>query len=182
MAYADVGSAQNLQANAIPDIDNRHNIRLPPKSTRPDIALASTSQSQPGRISNITLVELKYCRDSDITPQLDRATCQHQALAAHLSQLHQCSTQTLPILLGVSGAIYSMHTAGALQQLGVRGSLLKTTLRRLHTQAIQSLGSIVSTRRRSERKYQSATGQRRRQHGGKGPGQDTHTARHRDNG
>jgi len=182
VAYADVGSASNLSKDTVPDIDNRHNLRLPQKSTRPDIILASTTQKQLGRISSITLVEIKYCRDSDITPQLDRANSQHQALSAQLQHLHQCSTQTLPILLGVSGAVYNIYTAGALQQLGIRGNLLKTTLRRLHTQAIQSLGSIVSTRRRYERKHQPATGQRRRQQGGTGPGRGPRTARHRDTG
>jgi ribonuclease HI len=181
-AYADVGSAANLAKDEVPDIDNRHNLRLPPTSSRPDIILVSTTQRQQRHISSITLVEIKYCRDSDLTPQLENAISQHQALSTQLQQTHKCSIQTLPILLGVSGAVYSTYTAQALQQLGIRGSLLKTTLRRLHTQAIQSLGSIVSTRRHYERKHQPANGQRRRQHGGKGPRRGPRTARHRDNG
>jgi len=132
-----------------------------------------------GPPNNITLVELKFCRDSDPTPPLERAKTQHTLLKTRLEQLHQCSVQILPILIGVSGAVYRQYTAEALQQLGVRSKLLKTTLRQLHTQAVQALRDIVSARRRRERRRKKAGGRRGRIGGGTGPtdGRDPAPAR-----
>jgi hypothetical protein len=150
-AYADVGAKDQMEKDEVPKIDTRHQFKLPPNSTRPDIVLVTRKPRTKHKFSNITLVELKFCRDSDPTPQLNRATDQHTALKDHLEQQYQCSIQITPILIGVTGAIYHNHTAAALQQLGVRGSLLKATLRGLHTQAVKRLRDIVSARRRLER-------------------------------
>ena len=155
VAYADVGSPDNLNKDGVPTLDPRHTFRLPKSSTRPDIVLVSTTSSTRHKINQITLVEIKYCRDSDISSQLDRAKTQHQSLQDRLKQQHQCPVQVLPILLGVSGAIYQLHTQEALQSLGVRGAPLKSTMRKLHTQAIQQLTAIVSTRRKLERSKNS---------------------------
>lgn len=185
VSYTDVGSADNIAKDNVPTggtKDRRHNTKLPPHSTRPDIILTTRTSNTRDPVTNITLVEIKYCRDSDIQSQLDRATTQHQKLRQHLAQQHHCTVQILPILLGVSGAVYTNYTAASLQQLGVRGSPLKTTLRHLHTQAIQRLRDIVSTRRRLERKPQPTSGRCSRQNRGKQPPTRPRPARHRDKG
>jgi ribonuclease HI len=182
IAYADVGSKEHQERENIPAIDKRHKLRLPSKSTRPDIILTSNTPHDKDRIHQITLVELKYCRDSDINPQLDKAMSQHATLKHKLKKQYNCEVHITPILIGVSGAIYHTHTSGALQNLGIRGNLLKTTLRKLHCQAIQSLGTIVSTRRKCERRQQSVRGRRGRQDRGRGPPLRTATARFRDAG
>ena len=158
VAYADVGDKEHLKHQGIPVIDKRHKLKLPKKSTRPDIILTSrTRTTQPSgpptnKITHITLVEIKYSRDSDPQPQLQRAHSQHTKLQARLSKKHKCQVDTLPILLGVTGAIYQDHTSQPLQVLGITKKSLRKTLRLLHGQAIRSLTSIVSTRRCAEKK------------------------------
>jgi len=161
VAYADVGSQDNLSKDGVPTLDPRHNFRLPKTSSRPDIVLVSKKSTTSSKFTQITLVEIKYCRDSDISTQLDRAITQHQSLRDRLKQQHQCPVHVIPILLGVSGTLYQTHTHEALQSLGVRGAPLKTTLRKLHTQAIQQLTAIVSTRRKLERSQNSRNSRRR---------------------
>ena len=149
VAFADVGKEDNLTADGLPPIDPRHNIRLPRHSSRPDILLVSKSRQ---RITSITIVELKYCRDSDPDQQLRRASSQHTQLQQDLATQHQCHISLHPILLGTSGAIYSTHTKAALKTLGVEGGALTKTVRNLHLHAVHSLQGIVSTRRRQERR------------------------------
>ncbi len=164
LAYADVGSAPNLDKDDVPTLDQIHKLTPPTKQ---------------GRLQHIKLVEIKYCRDSNINQQLSKATTQNQHLKQQMEQQHQC--KIIPILLGVSGSIYTTHTAKALSQLGVSSSLQKTTMRKLHTHAVQSLGSIVSTRSK-ERKRQAARRPRRRQHRGAGSQQPHRPARDRYDG
>ena len=157
VAYTDVGSTANMDKDRVPAINKRQDIRLSNTSSRPDIIMISRHHNT-DKVQTMTLVEIKFCRDSDPEPQLDRATKQHQLLKEQMQRTHQCKVKILPILIGVTGAIYRTDTADALKQLGIKGSLLKRTMSTLHQQAIHSLRDIVSTRRRLERTQQSARG------------------------
>jgi len=158
VAYTDIGSDDKLTRDQLPTIDKRRTIKLPPNSTRPDIILTTRKPATKDQFTNITLVEIKFCRDSDVNTQLDRATTQHQQLQQRMKQQYACTVHTIPILIGVSGAVYTTYTETAMQQLGVRGYPLRTALRKLHTLAIQQLRTIVSTRRRLERKQTRTSG------------------------
>ncbi len=94
IAYTDVGSADNLAKDKVPTLDRRHNIKLPPHSTRPDVILTNkTSALVHDHYTAITFVEIKYCRDSDISTQLDRATNQHHDLIRnYVSKWHNNTT------------------------------------------------------------------------------------------
>ena len=58
----------------------------------------------------------------------------------------------MPIILGVTGYIYKEHTDGALQALGVTPMLRQRVIKKLHTHALQSLHTIITTRRRLDKK------------------------------
>jgi len=105
------------------------------------------------------MVEIKYCRDSDPSGQLSKAQKQHAQLSHILSTQHGSTTTILPILLGVSGAIYREHTYQALLSLGLTKASVKQTIRQLHTHAIRSLTSIASIRRKTEKSAPPAAGQ-----------------------
>ena len=74
VAYTDVGSKANMTKDQLPAKDHSHNIRLPKQSTRLDIILA-TRRTEGGAADykQITIVEIKYCQDTDHQQQLDRA-------------------------------------------------------------------------------------------------------------
>jgi hypothetical protein len=151
-AYADVGSKENLQKDGASLTDGRHPLSLPKGSTRPDIILAATRDKPEKGYKAITLVEIKYCRDTDPQTQKVKAVEQHKALKEHLQRQHKCRVDTLPILLGASGAIYYEYTQVALGRLGVGRGGLKRLIVQLHRHAVQSLSGITRARRRQERK------------------------------
>ena len=173
-----------MNKDQLPTTDPRHKILLPTKSTRSDIILATRkSEGGGGDYKQITIVEIKFCRDTDHQQQLDRALSQHQALRSKLVLTHQCPVNVTPILIGVSGALFTNYTAEALKNLGIKGNPLKTTLNKLHVQAIQTLRSIVSTRRRLEKRTQRARGPAGGQDNSSHPGVCNRPIRsHRDNG
>ena len=190
VAYADVGSGDSLARAGVPTLDGRHRIHLPKQSSRPDVIMAARSTGDRGMYDSITIVEIKYCRDSDPAQQLQRATEQHTHLQTQMAAEHSCTVQTEIPLLGVSGAIYTTYGEGVLKRLGVHGSLLKSTIRRLHSHAIRSLRGIVCTRRRLEKK-RSTTSHGAASAGGKGgqqgqgeepPASRRHPLLHRDTG
>lgn len=129
-----------------------------------------------------TIVEIKYCRDTDPTHQEQAAHEQHAALAAILEG-HPLteSVQRATLTLGVSGTIYKtfMHTMQ--DMLGVKGPSLNTLARRLHLLAVTRLHDIW--RQRMARVWGRQTsravrGQRmqRRMHDGRKRGKP-HTSR-----
>ena len=104
----------------------------------------------PMKRSKYIIIEIKYCRDSDPTPQMDRANQQHTALCEAIKQHDQEATvKIVTIPLGVSGAIYT-NTLHALKELGVNGRQQKQVTRALHFHAVRSLTSILRYRRRKE--------------------------------
>jgi hypothetical protein len=128
----------------------RHRAKLR-KLSRPDIILAAAKEDgQPSRrrTYTVTLVEIKYCRDSDPTWQQKQATKQHAALGKLLTKAgHKVKHTT--ILLGVGGTIYK-ETKKQILELGVGKAETNKLLSRLHTYAIKSIKRIMIARRIKE--------------------------------
>jgi hypothetical protein len=98
-----------------------------------------------------TIMEIKYCRDTNTAEQAGRAAQQHQTLAETIKKYDEKATvHQSTILLGVSGAIYNSSLAEMEDHLGIQGSQLKGLAKRLHIHAIKSLTSILQCRRALE--------------------------------
>eukprot|EP00882_Tetradesmus_deserticola_P000535 GHRQ01000587.1.p1 GENE.GHRQ01000587.1~~GHRQ01000587.1.p1 ORF type:complete len:2327 (+),score=302.27 GHRQ01000587.1:5202-12182(+) len=122
--------------------------------------------------NTFTVVEIKYCRDTDTATQRAKATRQHQHLCANIigpdnvqaelgdeqdtamadlcavisnSDQSRPSVHQITILLGVTGVIYS-ETEQQLTTLGVSGLALKKLLSDLHYTAISGLARIWKQR------------------------------------
>ena len=65
IAYANVGSKEQCNKSGIPMTDSRHQIRIPPRMSRPDIMLVHKNKENKQQTISITLAEIKFCRDSD---------------------------------------------------------------------------------------------------------------------
>lgn len=89
-----------------------------------------------------TVVEIKYCRDTNTEDQWARATQQHKdlvdALTAYQPKGGKIQVRQETILLGATCAIYN-NTVETLQHLGVHGRALDTLLRDLHYIAVQGV-------------------------------------------
>jgi ribonuclease HI len=176
--YHDVGSAENLDKANIQILNAKKDIPVPTGTnsadthSRPDIIIATPDLSQPTlTYTHITIVEIKYTRDTSIDSQLEKAIHQHTQLQTYyLNKYPGCQVRIQPILLGVSGAIYTTHTASALESLGIRDKTLTQLLRQLHTHAITSLHEIVMFRRQLERRQHRRTNRTTATHGQLDPG------------
>jgi len=119
----------------------------------PDITLLDKVIKRGFEWHRLTLVEIKYCNDTNPAAQRERAQQQHARL---LSQINNSDTFTtarlIVILLGAAGYIYSTDTQQPLTNLGITGPTLKTLLRNLHLQSIKSLTQIIKVRRHNEHK------------------------------
>lgn len=107
----------------------------------PDILMYShePSSRQP---HTFTIVEIKYCRDTDITTQTSRAQAQHEALANNIKMADSNAVVIRHnLMLGVAGSIYKSF-ASDMEQLGVQGKALKGLLTKLHYQSVKHLGKI----------------------------------------
>jgi ribonuclease HI len=128
------------------------------RHSKPDIFLY-----QPGRTgvpAKYTIVEIKYCRDTDPEQQLARAATQHRSLAQAIQQADPAAdVQYVTIMLGVSGAIFTLDTLEKLRTLGVTGRALETLKYRLHIQAIKELHWIYTVKRKLEKAAAPHTGQ-----------------------
>lgn len=160
--YADIGSDTNLSLAGIPETIRvkvrTRSLKLPPNSSRPDIILGarppppiSRTQGEP-LYTKLTLVELKYARDTDTAAQLQKARTQHYQLANYLAKLHNCEVKILPIILGVSGSVYPQHTLQPLQEIGIRGQALKAVIRKLHLHAIRALAQLYTMNRQHNKR------------------------------
>jgi ribonuclease HI len=176
--YHDVGSAENLDKDNIQILNAKKDIPVPTGTnhadthSRPDIIIATPDPSQKAlTYTHITIVEIKYARDTSIDTQLERALHQHSQLQNYyLNKYPGCQVRIQPIILGVSGAIYTTHTASALESLGIRDKTLTQLLRQLHTHAITSLHEIVTLRRQLERRQSRRTNRHTATHGKLDPG------------
>lgn len=113
------------------------------KDSVPDILLIHSEEIE----WNFTIVELKYCRDTDPDPQQQRAASQHSALR-DLIMAHEPTARVhiLPLMLGVSGIIYESFMQTMKDRLGVAGTTLNSLARRLHFIAVRNLRLIWAQR------------------------------------
>ena len=120
---------------------------LQQSGSRPDILLyrrkqhkRNTKGSFTTRQAEITLVEVKYVRDSDPTSNARDPHAQHRALYDTLRKKHpKADLRKSIILLGVAGTVYTQHTIRELARLGVRGQHQKRTVMKLQRMSIQAL-------------------------------------------
>jgi hypothetical protein len=94
-----------------------------------------------------TVVEFKFCKDTDPSGQLSRASMQHADLV-HALQLADpvASVDFEIILIGVSGAIYSDHTKAPLLRLGVAKGAWDKLKYKMHLAAVQQLHWIYTSK------------------------------------
>ena len=115
-----------------------------------------TSQAQ------ITLIEVKYTRDTDPSRTHQDPYQQHESLYQILRQRHPSAIiERKPIILGVAGAVYAEATVRHLEFLGVKGNLLRSCIHKLPRHAIQSLHEIWKARQERIRKKQVNPSQNR---------------------
>jgi hypothetical protein len=111
-------------------------------------AFMYTPKAEDGR-EKYTIVEIKYCRDTDPQGQVERATLQHERLANTLRALSNGGlVEYAVIVLGVSGTIYKQRTLEQLRALGVAKGELDRLRFHLHRHAVQMLHWIYTTKRK----------------------------------
>ena len=118
---------------------------------KPDVLLAcpTNDTATTEGPAQVYIVEIKTCIDTRHTDQLEHARTQHTDLANMLAA-HNHTVLTVPILVGVTGTIYTEHTLQALTKLGVTHDQARACCQKLHTMAINQLHSIIGTRRQLE--------------------------------
>jgi hypothetical protein len=119
---------------------------LATRGSIPDAIMCQVDETTQRR--HYTLVEVKYCRDTDPTNQQQKAEQQHSQLKETIEEFGANSiVDQVTILLGVSGVIYT-DTADLLKEkLGIRDTpQLESLLTELHHIAIKSLNSIWEQR------------------------------------
>ena len=100
--------------------------------------------------AEVRLVEIKYCRDSDPTAQLERAKVQHAGLQKRLEGKGFKAVTIHPILLGVGGTVYQHHTLAQLEALGISRTAANKTMHKLNRLAANHAAALVGARRRHE--------------------------------
>jgi ribonuclease HI len=146
---------QEVAAKRIPETVLPRNMPQSAKSacmhgSRPDMLLFKPrTRTDPAKY---TVVEIKYCRDTDTAGQGERATSQHATLVDAIKQADPTAqVEYLAILLGVSGSIYTDWTLQPLQTLGVSGRHLRKLKYKLHCIAVQQLRWIYCHKQNQER-------------------------------
>jgi hypothetical protein len=130
--------------------------------TRPDIILYRrreinrTSQGLwHATPAQITLIEIKYVRDTDPSRTMRDPYTQHSRLYEKVCRRHPSAiVRRQVILLGVAGSVYTEQTLRPLEQLGIRGQLQKSTIHKLQRHAIQALHTTWKQRQANIRKGQ----------------------------
>jgi hypothetical protein len=113
---------------------HHHNTQL--QTSRPDVTLLHTT---PKGEPTITLIELIFCRDIDYQPRLNKATTQHKhecKLVTYLDSLGYKRCNCNPLLIGIGGAIFNIHTTQALRDLGLPKPIFQKICRNLHKMAL----------------------------------------------
>jgi hypothetical protein len=92
------------------------------------------------RPAEITVIEVKYVRDTDLATNARDPHTQHKTLYDTLRKKHpKADIRKSIILLGVAGTIYTQHTLRELDRVGVRGLHQKRTVAKLQRSAIEGL-------------------------------------------
>jgi len=115
--------------------------------SRPDIILYRKQQAKrrgsrysTARPAEITVIEIKYVRDTDPTTNAKDPHAQHITLYNALREKHPTAELRKSILLlGVAGTVYTQHTLRELDRVGVRGQHQKKTVIKLQKAAIKAL-------------------------------------------
>jgi ribonuclease HI len=154
---ADIGCADKLAAAGL-TLDDAHrrvgkdllprdvasNQTLYDSLSRPDATLICNS---PPRVE---VLEVKICRDTDRSVQLERADKQHAALLSHMERKLASSVKLTTFAFGATGTVYT-DNLDQLVRLGVDAPTARRTLRKIHDSVVQDLHTIVCTRRHQER-------------------------------
>jgi exonuclease III/ribonuclease HI len=141
---------RSIPAAALPAAISEEVKRVLTSKSRPDAFLYKPAKSQGGS-SEYTIVEVKYCRDTDPDPQLQRAEQQHKELADTIQSAEPTArVRYLPVLLGVAGTVYITHTTDHLEQVGIVGAALTKLVNSLNEHAVESLHWIYTTKRKQE--------------------------------
>jgi hypothetical protein len=94
-----------------------------------------------------TIIEIKYCKDTDPGPQQERAMQQHQELLDLIEQHDPIGRASIvPLMLGVTGVIYEDTMLALERHLRITGPRLATLARKLHFSAILNLLQIWKQR------------------------------------
>ena len=115
--------------------------------SRPDIILYRKQQTKrrgsrysTARPAEITVIEIKYVRDTDPTTNAKDPHAQHRTLYNALREKHPTAElRKIILLLGVAGTVYTQHTLRELDRVGVRGQHQKKTVIKLQKAAIKAL-------------------------------------------
>jgi hypothetical protein len=127
-----------------------HQTRL--QTSRPDITLISNKLQKDKNKQTITLVELKFCHDTNHTRQLNEARTQHGLLQNYLNQTLGYEVNICPILVGTAGTIFTDHTLNSLRRLGLPRLTARRVCKDLHLIAVHHLHKILIQRRILEQK------------------------------
>ena len=139
----DFTARHHVPPEILPYLQDRDRQKL-----KPDALLVSGAPTTCRSSCQVHIVELKCCRETSPETQLQQAQAQHGQLRQLLIDAGYSpdDIHIVPILIGVSGTIYHIHTLQALQKLGVARTRAKDCARKLHLQAIRCMYSIVTTR------------------------------------
>jgi hypothetical protein len=100
-----------------------------------------------------TIVEFKFCRDTDPRSQAAWATSQHSTLMQALKDADPMAIVTMEIILvGVSGAVYNEYTKDPLVRLGVTPGAWDRLRYGMHMAAVQQLHWIYTNKLMQESK------------------------------
>jgi hypothetical protein len=163
MVMADVGSAETHQKDDQKPTQHRIPARVLPSNMPTDIKRQLTAKHIPDMLlysartrtkpARYTIVEIKYCRDTDPAPQTQAAIVQHAPLVQAIHQYDpSAEARIVPLVLGVAGYVYKTTIYDMQQHLGLPRTQAKTLARKLHLHAVKSLTKIIHYRRQRELK------------------------------
>ena len=134
------------------------------RHSRPDMVLMSPAPCADGSAwrkhprPRVTLVELKFCSDTQWQGARQRALAQHQALMHDIRAAHPNAQVELQVLLvGAVGSIYKEHTIKPLRTLGLDNQQISKLVRKLNVHAVQRAHDLVVHRRQHTRQHATAT-------------------------
>jgi hypothetical protein len=151
--HNDTGSAAHLPSriplDALPSSIDAGIKRRLSRFSKPDIFMYMPRTASAG--PTYTIVELKYCKDTDPTEQRDRAKTQHLELARALREAEGgAQVRYVTVMLGVSGTIFKLETLEQLKTLGITGRSLDKLKYAMHLLAVKQLHWIYTNKRRLE--------------------------------
>ena len=134
--------------------------RLPPelaglvadeeRISRPDILIASHLGAL--HLTEIHIVEIKYCRDTDRAARQQAGAAQHEVLARRLRQKYPGRVHVHVITLGVAGTIYN-DMIEMLVAMQVAKREAQRCAKKLHVHATTYVHNIMKTKWSQERQH-----------------------------